>query len=146
MPVVDESITINKPRSEVFAFFLDPENVRMCSSNLSDYELVFGDGRSKGSVFRGAVKIAGKTMPFTAEVTEYEDGSRVVQRSTDAKIPYTLEIRYEDAAGDATSVSWHQETESLGGFFGKLADAVVVKMYERDVRSNLEKAKTLLEA
>ena len=32
------------------------------------------------------------------------------------------------------------------GFFGKLGDAVVVKLYARDVKSNLANAKTLLEA
>lgn len=35
--------------------------------------------------------------------------------------------------------------ESLKGVF-KLADPIVLKMYARDVRSNLEKVKTILEA
>ena len=47
--------------------------------------------------------------------------------------------------GSGTRVTWLQESESLGGVF-KLADGLVMKLYSRDVRSNLEKAKTLLEA
>jgi hypothetical protein len=35
--------------------------------------------------------------------------------------------------------------ESLKGYF-KFADPLVMKLYSRDVRSNLEKAKTILEA
>ena len=47
--------------------------------------------------------------------------------------------------GDAEA-SAATETDELGGFFGKLGDAVVVKVYARDVKSNLANAKTLLEA
>ena len=43
-------------------------------------------------------------------------------------------------------MTFAQHSDSLGGFFGKLGDAVVVKMYERDVHGNLEKAKLLLES
>ena len=46
--------------------------------------------------------------------------------------------------GSGTKVTWLQESESLGGVF-KFADGLVMKMYSQDVRSNLEKAKTLLE-
>ena len=42
-------------------------------------------------------------------------------------------------------MSWHQEMESLKGVF-KFADAIVLKLYSRDVRSNLEKVKTILES
>ena len=46
--------------------------------------------------------------------------------------------------GEGTKVTWHQEMESLKGLF-KFADPIVLKMYARDVRSNLEKVKTILE-
>jgi hypothetical protein len=41
-------------------------------------------------------------------------------------------------------VTWLQESESLGGVF-KMADGLVIKIYSKDVRSNLEKAKAILE-
>ncbi len=64
--------------------------------------------------------------------------------SRDGRIPYSITLTFTDE-GAGTKVSWLQESESLGGVF-KFADGVVMKMYTRDVRSNLEKAKTLLEA
>ena len=69
---------------------------------------------------------------------------RAKTASEDATIPYSLEITYEDE-GEGTKVSWHQEMESLKGVF-KFADPIVLKLYARDVRSNLDKAKTLLES
>ena len=69
-------------------------------------------------------------------------GPRLV--SEDATVPYSLEFTYEDE-GDGTKITWHQEVESLKGVF-KFADPIVLKLYTRDVRSNLDKAKTLLES
>jgi hypothetical protein len=61
--------------------------------------------------------------------------------SNEATIPYTLSLRYEDE-GEGSRILCHQEVESLKGFF-KFADPVVLKLYSRDVRSNLEKAMTI---
>jgi hypothetical protein len=77
-------------------------------------------------------------------MVEVERGRSGRLVSEDATIPYTLSFRYEDEDA-GTKVTWHQEMESLKGFF-KFADAIVLKLYARDVRSNLEKAKTILEA
>ncbi|MFP4553771.1 MAG: hypothetical protein ACLFRT_07895 [Actinomycetota bacterium] len=38
MPVVDESIVIDRSRSEVFAFATDPENVPLYYSNMLSFE------------------------------------------------------------------------------------------------------------
>lgn len=58
---------------------------------------------------------------------------------------WTLETRFEDAGEGRTRVTFHQEIGELGGFFGKLGDNLVTRMYQRDVRSNLDEAKELLE-
>ena len=47
--------------------------------------------------------------------------------------------------GEGCRVTFEQEVDSLGSFFGKLADPIVTKMYSRDVRGNLENLKILLE-
>ena len=53
MLTVEESIVIDRPRAEVFAFFADPDNVALYSSNLSDYKVVSGENhrdRAQGRV------------------------------------------------------------------------------------------------
>ncbi|MCW2826908.1 MAG: Polyketide cyclase / dehydrase and lipid transport, partial [Marmoricola sp.] len=65
--------------------------------------------------------------------------------SVQATIPYTLTVTYDDGEGGATKVTWHQEVQSLKGFL-KFADPMVVKLYSRDARSNLVKAKAILES
>jgi carbon monoxide dehydrogenase subunit G len=144
MLTVEESIVINRPRMEVWEFMIDPENVTVYSSNVVDYELVSGGKQEVGRVCRGTVKVAGRRLELTDEMVEVERGRSGRLVSEDATIPYTLSFRYEDEDA-GTKVTWHQEMESLKGFF-KFADAIVLKLYARDVRSNLEKAKTILEA
>jgi hypothetical protein len=55
-------------------------------------------------------------------------------------------MRFEELGPSRTKVTIHQVTEEMGGFFGKIGDAMAVKLYERDVRSNLENLKLLMEA
>ena len=145
MPDVTESIIIDRPRQEVWDFLQDPENIRLTNSNLQEYEQV-GDGEiQKGTRFRGVVRIAGRSLEWANEVTELKEPSSFHTRSVESAIDFTYDTELEDA-GDGTKVTVHQEIGSFGGFFGKLADPLVVRMYRKDVRSNLENMKEVLES
>jgi len=52
--------------------------------------------------------------------------------------------RYE-AAVNGTRLDWLTESDGFGGFFGRLTESVVVSMYARDLRSDLESLKRLIE-
>jgi uncharacterized protein YndB with AHSA1/START domain len=142
---IDERVTIDRPPEEVFEWMTQDENIELYSSNLQSYQRVAGEGVEVGAKHDVVVRVAGRKLRFTDETIEVDDGKRVVTRSEDGPIPYTLDIRVEPADGGA-EVIWHQELDSYGGVFGKLADPIVTKLYTRDVRSNLEQAKILLEA
>ena len=144
MLTVEESIVINKPRLAVWEFITDSANVPVYSSNVVEYELVSGEKQEVGRICRWVVKMAGRRLEMTDEMTEVERGRGGKYVSKDATIPYTLSVHCQDV-GEGTKVTWHQEMESLKGFF-KSADPIVLKLYARDVRSNLGKAKTILES
>jgi uncharacterized membrane protein len=145
LPVVEESVVINKPRQEVFDFMTVTGNVPLWASNVVEFERLSGEEQTVGGVAKGAVKVAGRRLDFTQTILEVEPGSRMKSESTDAKIPFRMELRFADD-GAGTKVTLWQDTDSFGGFFGKLGEPVVVKLYSRDVRGNLENAKTLLES
>jgi carbon monoxide dehydrogenase subunit G len=144
MLTVDESIVIDKPREEVFAFFSDPDNVAVYSSNIVDYEVVSGGANEVGRKAKFAVKVVGVRLDYTDELVERVENERAKLVSRDGRIPYSITLTFADD-GSGTKVTWLQESETLGGVF-KFADGLVMKMYSKDVRSNLEKAKALLEA
>jgi uncharacterized membrane protein len=145
MPVVEESVVIDRGRSEVFAFATDPVNVPLFNSNMVSFEQLTEGPVGKGTRNHGMVRVAGRTIEWTTEVTDFEQDRRVMSMSVESPVGFGLDITYEDANG-GTKVTWHQDSETYGGFFGKLADPLVTRMYAKDVRSNLEKLKELIEA
>lgn len=145
MPVVTESIYIARPPQAVHEFMIDPENATLWQSNLIEYEQLTEGPVGKGTKNRGITRVAGKKVEWETEIAEYEAGASALIRSTKAPMEFTIHQSYQ-ATGDGTTMTWHQEVGSLGGFFGKLGDALVTRMYHRDVKSNLEKLKELLEA
>lgn len=145
MPQITESIVIDRPRQEVWDFLVEPDNILMTSSNLHEYEQVGGGDIGVGTRFRGVVKVAGRELEWTNEVTQFDPAKALHTRSLESTIDFTYDTDLADANG-GTEVTVHQDVGSFGGFFGKLADPLVVRMYRKDVRSNLEKMKEVLEA
>jgi carbon monoxide dehydrogenase subunit G len=143
MLTVEESIVVDKPRTEVAAFFSDPDNVAVYSSNLINYDVVSGGPQEIGRQAKFSVKVVGVRLDYTDELVEYVENERFKTTSRDGRIPYSITLTFADE-GSGTKVTWLQEVESLGGVF-KFGDSLVIKVYTRDVRSNLEKAKALLE-
>lgn len=142
MPHIEESIHIDRPVEEVFAFATKPENQTTIMSNMVDYQL---DGpMQKGARAEGVTRVAGRKVEWTTEVTEYEQDRRVEMRSIDAPMHFHITWEFTEEDG-GTHFRFVQDVDSLGNFFGRLADPVVTKMYSRDVRSNLENLKVLCE-
>jgi uncharacterized protein YndB with AHSA1/START domain len=143
MLAIEESVVIDKPRQEVFDFFADPDKITLYSSNVSVYEVTSGGPKDVGRKARAVVRVAGMKLESTDELVAIEEGRMVKVESRDAKVPYTLTFTFADE-GEGTRVTWLQESESLKGVF-KLADSIVLRLYSRDVRGNLENAKILME-
>jgi uncharacterized membrane protein len=146
MPSIEESIEIARPCDEVFAYASDVDNQTLYQSNLVDYDQESAGVRDKGARDRGTVRVAGKKMSFSQEVAEWDPPHRLVMRSLEAPMSWELEMRFEELGEDRTRVTMHHEVGELGGFFGRLGDGIVTRMYQHDVRSNLHKLKDLLEA
>lgn len=142
MPHVEESVHIDRPVAEVFAYMSDPGNQTTIQSNMIEFH---SDGPlEKGRRTSGVTRVAGRKVEWTAEVTEFEPDRRVEIRSVEAPMSFHITWRLEPSE-EGTRLTFEQEIGSLGSFFGRLADPVVTKMYARDVRGNLDNLKTLLE-
>jgi uncharacterized membrane protein len=144
MHEVIESIFIKRPPTEVHEFLMDPDKAVLWQSNLIEFELL-DDAYRKGSMLRGVNKVAGRKLEWEMEVAEHEAGVHALMRSTKAPMGFSLEYTFVPV-DEGTRMTYHIESEPFGGFFGLLADPLVTRMFEKDVRSNLEKLKELLEA
>ena len=146
MPTVEESIVINRPKAEVFAYMQDPTKTTRYNSNLVEFDKISDGPVGKGTQYRGVAKVAGRRIEWTAEVTEWEENRHWHSRSMESPVSFEIDVTVKDLEG-STHVTFHQESASFfKGLLGKLADPVVTRMYARDVRKNLAKLKELLEA
>ncbi|KAF0963124.1 hypothetical protein MLGJGCBP_03748 [Rhodococcus sp. T7] len=146
MIVTEESVVIERPIEEVFAFFHDPGNVTRYAKNVVSYQHVSGDCGEVGAVVHHVVKVAGRRLDVTEELTGVEQDKYLRRRGVDTPAPFETEIRFAPAGAEGTRVTWHQESGKFGGLLGKIPDGIVAKLYARNAHSNLENAKTVLEA
>lgn len=145
MPSVKESIVIDRSREDVRAFLKQPELEPMWQSNLVEFAQLDEGEPGKGTQHRGVVRVAGRRVEWTSEITEWDPVAFYEFRSLES--PFDWRIRYEfEEEGDGTRLLFDQEIAEVGGFFGKLADALVTRMYTRDVKANLETLRDLLES
>ena len=145
MPRVKESIVIDRSREDIRAFLKQPEMTPMWQSNLVEYAQIDEGDPGKGTRHRGVVRVAGRRVEWTSEITEWDPVGFYEFRSLES--PFEWRIRYDfEEEGDGTRMSFDQEIAEVGGFFGKLADPLVTRMYARDVKANLGTLKDLLES
>jgi hypothetical protein len=145
MRSVNEVIEIDRPAESVAEFMRDPESVHLYDVNVLELTQESEGIREKGTRDRGLVRVAGKNIPFVQEIVEWAP-QRVVYRSLEAPMSWTIEFRVDPIDADKCLVTQNVQIGEMGGFFGKLGDAVVTKMFAHDVRASLAKMKELLEA
>lgn len=143
MPAVEESIIIERSPETVFRFTTDPRNVPRYSRNVVDYEKLEGGPMEVGTRVGGTVRVAGDGSTRIRGAGIRPAGT---PRRQDGRVahPFRMTQRYE-AAVNGTRLDWLTESDGFGGFFGRLTESVVVSMYARDLRSDLESLKRLIE-
>ncbi len=140
---VEESVEISRPVEEVFAYVANPENLPEWSGLAIEVKDAPGALR-EGDTFTAVGKFLGRRFETPYERTSSEPPRRYTDRAAGGPIPdqewtYTFE---EVPAG--TRLTRAVEGEP-GGFF-KLADPLIERALKRQVRTDLETLKDLLEA
>ena len=137
------SVTINKPKDEVYEFWRDFENLGRFMQHL---ELVedLGSGRSHWV----AKAPAGTTVEWDAKLTEDIPGERLAWQSLAGSDIYNSgSVQFRDAPGDrGTEITVRIEYEIPGG----AAAATVAKLFgeepSQQVQDDLRRLKQLMEA
>jgi len=98
MPSAENSIVVNRPRSEVFTFVANHENDKKWRPGVLDLERASGEGH--GAVYRQGVKGPfGRRTPADFEVTAYEEGSHIAFRTLGGPVQPEGVYRFEDTDG-----------------------------------------------
>jgi len=137
-----KTVTINRPRGELYEFWRDFSNLPSFMDNIVSVEQLDG-GRS-----HWVVKAPGdRTVEWTSTITEDRAGEVIAWTSEDgADVPNSGRIEFRDAPGGrGTWVSATISYDPPGGVIGK----IIAKMFQREpaiqARRDLRRFKQLME-
>lgn len=140
--LVGKTVTINRPRAELYAFWRDFTNLPQFMENVVSVEPV-AEGRTHWTVKAPA----GKTVEWTSAVTEDQPDQSIAWASEEgADVANSGRVEFRDAPGGrGTWVSVTILYDPPGGVIGK----VIAKMFQREpaiqARRDLRRFKQLME-
>jgi uncharacterized membrane protein len=141
--LIGRTVTINRPRAELFAYWRDFANLATFMENVERVEML--DGRRSNWVVKAP---ADKTVEWISAITEERDGAFIAWASEEgADVPNSGRIDFRDAqAGRGTIVTATILYDPPAGTIGKL----IAKMFQREpaiqARRDLRRFKQLMEA
>lgn len=140
--LVGTTVTINRPRQELFAYWRDFGNLATFMDNVERIDV--HDRTTSHWVVRAP---AGRTVEWDARVTDERDGEYITWSSDEgADVPNSGRVDFRDASGGrGTAVTATIIYDPPGGTIGK----VIAKMFQREpaiqARRDLRRFKQLME-
>lgn len=139
---VEESIVIDRPVEQVFAYLSNARNELQWGSSVVDIRQSPEGPMRAGTQLTEVRNFMGRKIESLSEITEYEPNKRFVRRGSTGQFAVDGSFRFEPTE-QGTKVIWTMQMEP-GGFF-KLAEPLVASTLKRDIVSNLKTLKSLLE-
>ena len=138
---VENTVVIQKPVEEVFAFVNNPDNTTKWQGGV---EAVKHEGGTSqvGAQYTEVRKFMGKEMNTVMEVTGLEENKKYAAKVVKGPVHFDVEVTFA-AEGGSTKMTTIVQGEP-GGFF-KLAENMVVKQLEESLAEDGKRLKSLLE-
>lgn len=142
--VVGRTVTIARPRAELFAFWRDFQNLPRFMANLDRIEPGAEPGHNTWHIRAPAGKIYAVDTRIAREV----DGELIAWRSTEeSEIDTEGRVTFEDAPGDrGTRVGLIVAYKPRGGVIGDTIATLARRSPELQARHDLKRLKMLMEA
>ncbi len=140
---IEESVEINRPPQEVFEYVANPENLPEWTGTAIEARKDTPGPLLEGSSFTTIGKFLGRRFETPFEVTAHDFPRLHSHKSTGGPFPMEWTLTFEEVAG-GTRYTQVAEGEP-GGFFG-LVGPLLERVGRRQLRTDLENLKDLLEA
>jgi uncharacterized membrane protein len=141
--VVGRTVTIRRPRAELFAFWRDIENLAQVMENVESVQRTGGDGRAVWTIKAPA----GRTVEIETEITREVENELIEWRSVEGSdIETEGRVTFEDAPGDrGTRVGLMIAYDAPGGELGRAIAKLFLREPETQARHDLKRLKMLME-
>jgi hypothetical protein len=141
---VSTSIIIRRPRHEVAAFAMDPDNAPRWYANIKEVEWKTPPPLRVGSQVAFVAQFMGRRLAYTYEMTTLIAGERLVMRT--AAGPFPMETTYEFASTDQGETMTRLRNRGTPSGFSRLMAPFMVMAMRRANRKDLNCLKRILEA
>ena len=144
---IEESIVIDRPRMEVFAYLVDRRHDAEWMGSVVESEwLEHDDPLAVGRRGRMVLRIFGKRSETIDEVSEFVPGEHIAHRTVQGTLLLnTACLTKEEGRRTRTTVTG--EADGLvGGKFGRLLDPFVAGIMRRGFKADLRRLKRILES
>jgi len=139
---IENSVQINRPVEEVFAFVTNIDNLPLWAGPVTEARQTSEGPIGVGTTQIQLAQFLGRQLETTQEVTEYKLNKKLSTKSTSGPLP--LEIHYTfEPFGEGTKIMVEADLDA-GGFF-KLAEPLAGRMLNRQTASDVQTLKELLE-
>lgn len=137
------TVEIARPRAEVAAFAVDPDNATRWYQNIKSVEWETPRPVAVGSRVAFVASFLGRRLAYTYEVLELAPGERLVMSTAQGPFPMTTTYEWEDTAGGGTRMTLRNAGEPAG--FSKVSAPMMASAMRRANRKDLEQLRAILE-
>jgi uncharacterized membrane protein len=138
---VYESVVINRPPRELFAFWRDFGNLPRFMDHLERVDVI----SNKRSIWTAKAP-AGMRVKWEAEVINEIEGELIGWQSTaNADVATAGSVRFVPAMGGGTEIIVHLQYEPPAGKLGALVASVFGEEPSQQIRADLQRLKSILE-
>jgi uncharacterized membrane protein len=143
MAKIEESVDIQRPLDEVFAYTTEAKSWPKWQSFIVEAEQTSQGPMGVGTTFKGTNRMMGRTMKWTAKVTEYEPNRTWAKNIICGSVIIEERMTYEPLEGRIKFTIVYDM--KVGGFL-KLFSAMVLSSTRKETKKSLSNLKSILEA
>ena len=140
---VATEIEIERPRDEVAAYAVDPDNATQWYRNIESVTWLSAPPLAVGSRLAFVARFLGRTLSYTYEVVEHDPGERFVMRTAQGPFPMETIYTWEDTGPRTTRMTLRNRGEPSG--FWKVAAPMMAQAIRRANGKDLAELKRILE-
>ena len=140
---VATEIEIERPRDEVAAYAVDPDNATQWYRNIESVSWLSAPPLAVGSRLAFVARFLGRTLSYTYEVVEHDPGERFVMRTAQGPFPMETIYTWEDTGPRTTRMTLRNRGEPSG--FSKVAAPMMAQAIRRANGKDLAELKRILE-
>ena len=142
---VKQSVVINLPTEEIFAYMGDLENLVDWSSAVIAVRKSSPGAVHVGATVRSTTRFLGRWLEMTFEIVECEPSRFLSIKSIAGVVPCFFCYQFEPVEDGGTTVSLEAVIDLTGGILGP-AESVVTNVVRRQIERDLLTLKDMLEA